>query len=83
MLRKLRTAAFMKPLLVGEDDVMIQFVCQACTESTVLLPSQNSDFETPRVTTYGQKRIGARGRRPVPRRTTSSFGCIELLNLSH
>lgn len=34
MLRKLRTAAFMKPLLVGEDDVMIQFVCQACTEST-------------------------------------------------
>lgn len=67
MLRKLRTAAFMKPLLVGEDDVMIQFVCQACTEST--FAKSESDFETPRVTTYGQKRIGTRGRRPFPRRT--------------
>ena len=53
MLRRLRKAAFMKPFLVGEDDVMIQFVCQACTEST--FAKSESDFETPRVTTYGQK----------------------------
>lgn len=54
MLRRLRKAAFMKPFLVGEDDVMIQFLCQACTEST--FAKSESDFETPRVTTYGQKK---------------------------